>query len=313
MDRVDKSASLIAVIGTDGDDQLYGSKADERVDGRGGSDTFVAKQYYAGLQRALDSNGNWVWELGHDTLVNVEYVQFVDRLVALDDPVLLQQVQHVSTEGDDVLIGNDHGYPLSGHGGNDVLTGNGGDDRLHGGKGDDTTVFRGPRADYKFSYDTVEFWGGALLVSDLVTGRDGTDRLTTMETLRFADGEVSVKSLLAQVPPAPLPQPNPSTEYVEWYVHVKTAVYDFKAGTWTIDAEQIATELRVPSEWTEEFADSVAIPVPASSEVFEALSGGFPSGFDETWEDSAQESSAEPAGVVGLVDFEPGSWFHAMG
>lgn len=119
--------------------------------------------------------------VGDDTLVNVEQVQFINRLVALDDPVLLQPAQHVSTEGDD------------------------------------TAVFRGNRADHKLSYDITGFWESRL-VSDLLTGRDGSDRLITNETLRFADSEVSVKSLLAQVPPAPLPQPNPSTEDVVWYV-----------------------------------------------------------------------------------------------
>jgi hypothetical protein len=33
--------------------------------------------------------------VGDDTLVNVEQVQLIDRLVALDDPVLLQPAQHV--------------------------------------------------------------------------------------------------------------------------------------------------------------------------------------------------------------------------
>jgi len=60
-----------------------------------------------------------------------------------------------------------------------VLLGGAGDDKLVGGVGTDTAVFSGDRSAYTIS--TVD---GVTTV----TGLDGTDRLTEIERLQFADG-----------------------------------------------------------------------------------------------------------------------------
>ncbi|SFV17092.1 type I secretion C-terminal target domain-containing protein [Pseudoduganella namucuonensis] len=68
--------------------------------------------------------------------------------------------------------------------GDDVLTGNGGNDALHGGAGTDTAMFGGAVAGYKLSYA-----GGVVTVwdTDLANGDEGTDTLSGVERLRFAD------------------------------------------------------------------------------------------------------------------------------
>lgn len=73
---------------------------------------------------------------------------------------------------------------------NDTITGNtlantlaglGGNDRLGGGDGFDTAVYSGPRADYVIAGEVDVF---------TVTGSEGTDTLTSIENLRFSDGDV---------------------------------------------------------------------------------------------------------------------------
>ena len=77
--------------------------------------------------------------------------------------------------------------------GNDVLQGDvhishpdqgGGDDTLIGGDGTDTAQFRGHLSDYEITENA----DGTITVTDTVAGRDGTDVLSSIETLQFADG-----------------------------------------------------------------------------------------------------------------------------
>jgi len=78
--------------------------------------------------------------------------------------------------------------------GNDVITGNGvsntlsggpGNDTLQGGAGFDTAVFSGPLSSYVLTGEVPAF---------TVTGGDGTDSLTSIERLRFSDGDVLVRT-----------------------------------------------------------------------------------------------------------------------
>lgn len=79
------------------------------------------------------------------------------------------------------------------------ITGNGGDDTLDGGTGTDTAVYSGVWANYKISAS-----GTTVTVTDTV-GTDGTDTLTNVEFLKFADKTVStVASGLPSVSVAPV-------------------------------------------------------------------------------------------------------------
>ena len=105
--------------------------------------------------------------------------------------------------GDDILIG-DSGDPwggvfgpgLTSGFGNDTLNGGAGDDTLDGGIGIDTAVFAGPRSAY-----TITRSGTTLTVS----GPDGTDTLTKVETLVFDDLTLTSQADFAQ-PTAELAQ-----------------------------------------------------------------------------------------------------------
>lgn len=70
---------------------------------------------------------------------------------------------------------------ITGLGGDDTIRGNGGNDMIDGGTGRDTAVFNGNRADY-----TITRTGTGFQVAN-ERGTDGTDTLTSIEILQFAD------------------------------------------------------------------------------------------------------------------------------
>ncbi|AXA93056.1 DUF4214 domain-containing protein [Massilia sp. YMA4] len=96
--------------------------------------------------------------------------------------------------GDNTINGGARPDILQGGFGNDVLTAFGGDDALVGGAGNDVlaagagsdlVLYGGLRSDY-----TITRQGSAYVVNDLL-GWDGTDTLTDVERIRFADKTVS--------------------------------------------------------------------------------------------------------------------------
>lgn len=87
----------------------------------------------------------------------------------------------------DALVGTDAADVIATDDSGDTLSGLGGNDDLRGGGGADVATFRGNMADYALSQDA-----GAIVVADSVDGRDGTDRVTDVEVLSFADGTLNV-------------------------------------------------------------------------------------------------------------------------
>ena len=80
--------------------------------------------------------------------------------------------------GDDEITGNNV---------DNQITGNGGDDALDGGDGTDTAIYSGDYADY-----TVTQTANGYTVTDNTADRDGTDTLTNIERLQFADQSVTI-------------------------------------------------------------------------------------------------------------------------
>jgi hypothetical protein len=89
----------------------------------------------------------------------------------------------------DSITGRNGNDFLEGFGGNDTLKGAGGDDTIDGGAGVDTAVFSGLRSAY-----TITHVGNSLHVS----GPDGRDTLTNVESLAFQD--VTVLTGLTSTP-----------------------------------------------------------------------------------------------------------------
>src|ERR1700737_2554775 len=79
---------------------------------------------------------------------------------------------------------------IYGGAGNDVITGGIGNDFIDGGAGINTAVYAGNASGYDNN-----FVGKEIILRDRVAGRDGTDTLTNIELLKFADTTISTSSL----------------------------------------------------------------------------------------------------------------------
>ena len=90
--------------------------------------------------------------------------------------------------GMDTLDGGQGVDQINAGSGSDVITGGAGDDTIDGGAGSDTATFAGDISDYRV---TTSADGTTITVTDVDTadGDDGTDSLTSVETLAFADGQ----------------------------------------------------------------------------------------------------------------------------
>jgi len=85
----------------------------------------------------------------------------------------------------DATLTGDLDSSLRGNDADNTLCGNTGDNTLWGGEGQDTAVFSGSRDQYEVGRD-----GAFFVVRDTVPGRDGTDRIASIERIQFGDGEV---------------------------------------------------------------------------------------------------------------------------
>jgi hypothetical protein len=95
-------------------------------------------------------------------------------------------VHLTGTGAADTLAGGAGSDTLDGGDGNDTLSGGPGDDQLNGGAGIDTAAYAGSAADF-----TVTKTTGGFTVADK-TGKQGTDHLTGIERLHFADADMAL-------------------------------------------------------------------------------------------------------------------------
>lgn len=180
--------------GNSANNRLTGGAGNDDLDGGGGIDTAV----FSGNRSAytIDTSGPKVVVTGPDgtdTLVNIEFLQFADQIVALSTNA---GVSLTGGAGPDALTGTELNDSLDGGGGNDVLIGLGGNDYLFGGEGDDVLI-GGKGSDNLVGgagIDTAVFGGlsrGYASISSTAVsgGRDGgTDSLSSVEKIKFLDG-----------------------------------------------------------------------------------------------------------------------------
>jgi Ca2+-binding RTX toxin-like protein len=161
------------VIGGAGNDTLIAGhgEGDDSYDGGDGRDLIVYASSTLGVTVDLAAGTGFGVEVGHDTIVNVEDV--------------------TGGSGADILSGDAGNNAISGGAGNDVLTGRGGNDVIDGGAGIDTAVYSGRHDDYDLTA-----YGDRAVVQSQDGAADGTDVLTGIETIRFADRTEALASVL---------------------------------------------------------------------------------------------------------------------
>ncbi len=189
------------LVGGSGDDYLYAGAGDDQVDAGEGRDLIIGGTG-AGNDTYLGGAGiDQVSYTSSTTSINVDLVVGTASGSEIGQD-LLSGIEHlVGGQAGDSLFGDAHdneidGYlgndQIEGAGGNDTLTGGAGNDSMDGGDGFDLAEFTGSRENYSITFNI----DGTVNVVDTrnndVSGFDGTDTLRNFETLRFADGDMSV-------------------------------------------------------------------------------------------------------------------------
>lgn len=111
---------------------------------------------------------------------------------------------HIFTQSDVTLFGNGGADRLFAGEGNDTLNGGAGNDTIDGNIGEDTAVFSGNHTDYIITVDPsylLDPFFATATVQHIGGGSDGTDTLTNVEFLEFADGTFSITAFLPPSPP----------------------------------------------------------------------------------------------------------------
>lgn len=155
------------ITGGNGADVVYQGAGSDRIEGGLGTDTVVYNGAFSQYIVARRDSGVIVQGEGNDSLSGVELLRFSDRTVAVND-LPMAAARQTGTAGADRLI--------AGLGSEDI----------DGGGGIDTVVYSGQRQDYAVSSNGTSF-----LVRDL-KGNGGSDVLTQVERLSFADGALAL-------------------------------------------------------------------------------------------------------------------------
>jgi|CXWL01.1.fsa_nt_gi hypothetical protein len=175
----DYAAQLIQIgthLNDGGDILLYGCNV---AQGKAGQRFIEKLSQLTGANIAASTNLTGAAEMGGDWVLGAQIGAIESRAMRLSYNGVL--ANFTGTAGNDTLIGSS---------GDDTLTGGQGDDVLVGSDGTDVAIYSGNQADYEFSYNAA----GKLTVHDLnpVDGDEGTDVLSSIEVVRFADGIIQL-------------------------------------------------------------------------------------------------------------------------
>ncbi|GLS00207.1 hypothetical protein GCM10007859_02110 [Brevundimonas denitrificans] len=166
--------------GMAGDDILNGGSGVDRLVGGDGVDTITYAGSATGVEIYLDSQVTWDG-------TSTDFLETVENATGSDHA--------------DYLAGSAGANVLNGGGGDDIMSGGAADDTLNGGDGTDRAVYSGNRAAY-----TISVSGGVTTI----TGPDGTDTLTNVERLQFADGLFDIGGNPVAAPASTMPQVLPA-------------------------------------------------------------------------------------------------------
>ena len=138
-DGIDGAAGADTLNGADGDDTIMGGAGNDTIDGGGGSNTALyvgPRSRYtlasAGAILTVTDNGN---RDGTDSLTNVAFLGFSDKVFTLGDGASNTMVGTAGNDAFEALGGHDN---LSGAAGDDTLYGGDGNDTIDGGTGRNT-------------------------------------------------------------------------------------------------------------------------------------------------------------------------------
>ena len=199
-----------SLLGGKGEDGLSGGIGDDTLEGGLGNDWLDGG---AGADK-IDGGDNWdivsyLGTAGSDGGIVIDLATNQNGGAAAGDRLLNIEVVQ-GTISDDVIRGldrgNGNGVELHGEAGNDHLIGRAGGDILVGGAGNDTLEGGGATDLAKFSgssssYRIVRNADNSITVTDLRSGKDGTDVLKAVSYAQFSDKTIDLTQII-YVPPA---------------------------------------------------------------------------------------------------------------
>jgi Ca2+-binding RTX toxin-like protein len=181
---LDGAEGLDTLQGGDGDDTLIGGSGINELRGESGSDTYQINSTEDTIIEAPNGGDQDVVEssVSHTLPAQVEML-ILTGSASLDGTGNSLDNTLQGNEADNQLRGESGNDRLTGESGNDTLQGGAGDDTLDGGAGRDQAVYSGKQANYRLiPAEEADTW----LVQD-INGREGNDRLSGLESVRFAD------------------------------------------------------------------------------------------------------------------------------
>jgi Ca2+-binding RTX toxin-like protein len=153
----------------DGNDVLTGYAGSDILDGGAGIDTADYSTSFGGVNVNLETGVGTDNAAEGDELTNIENITGS----AFDDTL-------TGESNDNVLIGAD---------GSDILTGGLGNDDLQGGDGLDKALYVGNSSEYNITLDNGQI---EVIDNELSNGDEGTDTLTEIEQLEFANNQFTL-------------------------------------------------------------------------------------------------------------------------
>ena len=206
-----------SLYGGDGADLIFAGDGDS-VNGGAGVDTLDLGYLSGGVSVDFDNGVVSGAEIGTITFQNIENVAYsvaqngTITATAAADFLVQTNGNLVDYSGSDAAITLDMGLGSAsgGHAEGDVFqdvthvrgsnfddrfAGSDRDDTIHGGAGTDTLTLAGDFSEYSLTVDN-----GLIVIDDLVAGRDGTDRVSGVESLEFADRTVGVGNGILLLP-----------------------------------------------------------------------------------------------------------------
>ncbi len=185
--------------GDDGADTLSGGAGDDGLDGGAGDDILSGGRGADTLTGGDGSDTAWYGDSESEIRVDLSTLTVSGGDAEGD---VLSSIENVTgSVYRDVLVGDANANTLSGSFGEDTLTGGAGDDTLDGGYGRDFAVYSGARSDYQIYFNAAD---GSFEVRDLnaADGDDGTDTVSGVEYLWFADRMINLNDGYWQLPRA---------------------------------------------------------------------------------------------------------------
>jgi len=198
-DWIDGGPSNDQIAGGAGDDVIIGNSGRDVLRGDDGNDTFL----YEGCRNYYDDvfggpGSDTIAGTPTDDCIGLRYLGDVERIdggqgfdtIQKDPNVVTLDLSSVDVVGVELIAGGSGRDVIIGSASDDTIAGGNGNDDIDGGPGRDVAVFEGAFANFTIDVDDT-----TIVVRDLV-GRAGIDRVTSVEVLRFDDGEFDASNWL---------------------------------------------------------------------------------------------------------------------